>query len=242
MGKGKKTLSEKEMAEYYINDYKLLREESLQCMRNQNQLSAISITFLAAYSLLIQFGLKEAKGNTLDSNVQMAIFSLIVPLIATSVFTLYLHEAIKMMKVGAHLRVVENQIHKLIKFKAYKFLEIPPLNWENSIKDKGSHSMLAPLSMLFIYATTAVSSMVFSWSRNKNNLGNSICILIVFLAGMIVGIFFIKAINIEFTVIEKKSALKLGKRILQVLIFATIVKLGYCFFELLQQLMLSKRL
>ena len=222
--KDKKTKSEddkiakEELITYCIEDYKMIRDESLQCIRNQSQFSIVSLAFLGSYSVLVQFVLE--KKSVAPPIIQTAIFSLIIPLLVTALFTLYLHEAIKMMRAGQYLRQIEDQIHKLIGEEISM-----PFNWENSLMKKGTHSMLAPLATLFVYGGTALSSLAFSFFKVNNGYPNIICILIVLIVGMSVGLLFIQAINIEFEKVEKPFAYKKYKTVLLLIIAALVVLL-----------------
>jgi hypothetical protein len=100
-----------EMKELIFEDYKMLREESLQSMRNRNEI----LTFgLGALGVIFHAGVNSFLAGTKDSYwLSFFIFYIGIPALSLLILTLWFGEAARMSRVGVYLMERENLINLL---------------------------------------------------------------------------------------------------------------------------------
>lgn len=104
-----------ERLDIILNDYKQLREESLQSMKNRNSiltfgLGVLGVVFHAAIS---SYAVQTAEGYLLC----LLIFNFGIPALSFLIFTLWMGEAARMSRIGMYLKERELLINLLAKVK-----------------------------------------------------------------------------------------------------------------------------
>lgn len=100
-----------EIKELIFEDYKVLREESLQSMRNRNAI----LTFgLGALGLIFHAGISSFSTGTKDGFwLSFFIFYIVMPALSLLILTLWFGEAARMSRIGVYLKDRENLINLL---------------------------------------------------------------------------------------------------------------------------------
>ena len=198
---------------YYIEEYKLLKAESLQCMRNQHMFTTITITLLGIIIALMQFVIEKqcmiSQNNGLIV-MRTILFASVIPLVCLMVFSMYFREIIKIMVIADYLRTLENSIKSLItqsELTIFKF----PFQWETEYKTNGKHSFSSALAMLLIYILSTLGGLTFSvWIDDSNRILTGVCISITVVISLAVGKTFICTIYRQFIKLER--TMPMGKQ------------------------------
>jgi len=174
-------LQKMELIKVKLEEYRTLRTESLQSMRNRNEIlsfgtASVGIIFWAGTNLY-------ASGKSIFS---FYILLLLIPALCILLTYLWLGETERMSRVSVYLMRLEKQINKLIKSsqKGTHKNDILPSNiqhsfnglyWENYLRTKPkkikprklkrTHQMRYPyIAVLIIFYGIAVGSIIFSLS------------------------------------------------------------------------------
>ena len=99
------------MKELIFEDYKVLREESLESMRNRNAI----LTFgLGVLGVIFHAGISSFSAGTKDSYwLSFLIFYIGIPALSLLILTLWLGESARMSRIGVYLKERENLINLL---------------------------------------------------------------------------------------------------------------------------------
>lgn len=150
-----------EMRDIVFEDYKALREESLQSMRNRNEILAFG---LGALGLIFHAGISSLSVVTKDGYwLSFFIFYVGIPTFSLLILMLWLGEVARMSRVGAYLMERENLIN-LLSGSVLKSLEVDPpgkkdypahfdkvIFWENYIRERIDNSSGKTKQLMFPY-------------------------------------------------------------------------------------------
>lgn len=190
-----KAISNLDMINFYVDEYKMLREESLQCLKNQNLSSTVTLTFMTLVAAIFEYQVKNI--NAGEKSIEIIVYSVIIPMLALTLFSLYLKEVLKIMKIARYLRKIEEEIHLCFIDENIISYNKHPFKWETEYMRTKNHTVVSPLLILFLYVMIAIVSMIYSIKYISYGIKNIlICILVVGIA-IIVGIQFIKMIRKE---------------------------------------------
>jgi len=150
-----------EMKELIFEDYKILREESIQSMRNRNAI----LTFgLGVLGVIFHAGISSFSAGAKDSYwLSFFIFYIGIPTLSLLILTLWFGEAARMSRVGVYLMERENLIN-LLSGSALKSLKVDPAGekdhpvhfdkvvfWENYIRESIDSSFGKTRQLIFPY-------------------------------------------------------------------------------------------
>ena len=161
-----------DIIELIFEDYKLLREESLQSMRNRNAILTFGLTVLG---VVFHAGVSSLTiGSTTGEWLSFFIFYLAMPVLSLLILTLWLGEAARMTRVGLYLKEREKLINQLIKITANskhwtlsENFDFNIIYWENFIRErvKGERTrqLLFPyIAVVILFIGIALASIVIS--------------------------------------------------------------------------------
>lgn len=150
-----------EMRDLIFEDYKVLREESLQSMRNRNAI----LTFgLGVLGVIFHAGISSFSAGTKDGYwLSFFIFYIGIPALSLVILTLWFGEAARMSRIGAYLMERENLIN-LLSGSVLKSLKVNPVGekgqpthfdkvvfWENYIRERIDSSSGKTRQLVFSY-------------------------------------------------------------------------------------------
>ena len=186
-----------------FEDYKILREESLQSMRNRNAV----LTFgLGVLGVIFHAGVSSLSTGTQGGLwLSLFIFYLGIPALSLLILTLWLGEAARMTRVGIYLVEREKLINLLTGSPIEKITNDRTLNknypshfdktvfWENYIREekipKKTRQLKFPyIAVILLFLGVAVVSIIISMLFPLQLLGFSVKIRIVFLILGIIGV------------------------------------------------------
>lgn len=174
--------------EIILDDYKQLREESLQSMRNRSSiltfgLGVIGVIFHAAIS---SFSLKTSEGYLLC----LLIFNLAIPVLSFLILTLWMGEAARMSRIGMYLKERELLINLLAESILPK---IPEENdvvydknrpshfnkltyWENYLREEltinRTRQLIYPyIAVIIIFVGISIASIIIAYFFPMKLLG-----------------------------------------------------------------------
>lgn len=156
-----------------LEEYKTLREESLQTMRNRNTILSFGIAVLAA---LFHAGVTAlTEQNTKD--FAFIVFNPIIPVASMLILTIWLGEADRMARVGVYLSKLEIKINeRLATLNPDRAITVNPLWWENWLRTPATNSAynITPqlryhyVAVLILFFSVAFSSLIIStWFINN---------------------------------------------------------------------------
>jgi len=130
--------------EILLEEYKMLRQESLNAMNNRNRILSFGLATIGA----ILAGSIAAHTKSTYSPVSCLALIFMVPVISTFVLLMWFGEYKRMQRAGKFLSGLEDRINK----DARKRL----LTWETHLRDKKLH-------MKYPYYATVALLLVISW-------------------------------------------------------------------------------
>lgn len=160
-----------------FEDYKTLREESLQSMRNRNAV----LTFgLGVLGVIFHAGISSFSNGTQNGYwLSLSIFYLGIPALSLLIYTLWLGEVARMRRIGVYLMEREKLINLLIGSILEKIKDEKIVNkdypghfnkavfWENYIREKITSKKTRQLRFPYIAVTIlflgiAIVSLIIS--------------------------------------------------------------------------------
>ena len=201
MKKGKVSkISDLDIIKLYVEEYKLIRAEILQSLKNQNLHATVTITFFALVVAFLQYRTSKI---IVEKEILIVAYSMIIPILALTLFTLYLREIIKIMKCARGLRRIEAEIHVCYLKEGMGDTHQHPFTWETKFLEQNGHSFVAPLLILFLYISIALISIVYSLRTFGLTVENVVFMSISFIIALMSGIKFIKIIHEELNAINR---------------------------------------
>jgi hypothetical protein len=159
---------------FLIDDYKQLREESLQSMRNRSSiltfgLGVIGVIFHAATSA---FSIKTFEGYLLC----LFIFNIALPVLSLLILALWMGEAARMSRIGIYLkerellinliaeRVFPDNCYKLTRYSHFNKL----IYWENYLREdfdkKKTRQLIYPYyAVIMIFVGISITSIILAY-------------------------------------------------------------------------------
>ena len=189
----------------YVEEYKIIKEESMLCMKNQTVYATVALTLVGFWIKLVEAQYKIDNLQTHKLLLTM-IYTVFIPLVSLIIFSLFFREIIKIMVNARYLRKLEKLIHVFLGENYFDIHQLP-FDWENYYLENKKHSFITAFAILVLYVLISISSITYSFVFVSSDKVNFIMAAIVAVIVFICGIHFTSIVSKEMHAINRKMPL-----------------------------------